>query len=275
MLADEQFLAWIFFQKFWTVLDFLQKPLAWFSKFYLRVQSKTSGRNNLFKHFFSEFFPILSEIISDFGQKNFKKLSKLPSACSDEQFLAWKIFQKFWTVLDFLQKPLAGFSNFYLGVQSKNSGRNNFFILLFKVFFGFWAKISSEFWPKNFKKFSKIPSKCPEEQFVAWNLFIKIWIVLDFLLKTLQWFSNSIFVSRVKNREEINRLSFSSVFFWILSEKNFRFLAKKLQEVVKINFCVSRRTIFGLKFFSNVLNRFEFSAETFGMVLKVLSTCPE
>ena len=29
-----------FSKKFWTVLDFLQKLLAWFSKFYLRVQKK-------------------------------------------------------------------------------------------------------------------------------------------------------------------------------------------------------------------------------------------
>ena len=144
----------------------------------------------IFLTFLFRIFPILSEIISDFGQKNFKKLSKLTSVCADEHFLAWNFFQKFWTVSDFLQKPLACFSIFYLRVQSKNSGRNNFCILLFRVFFGFWAKFFPDFCPENFKKFSKLPSKCPEEQFVSWNVFLKIWIVLDFLQKTLQWFSN-------------------------------------------------------------------------------------
>ena len=225
--ADEQFLAWRNFQKFWTVLDFLQKPLAWFSKLYLRVQSKNSGRNKffillfrifsdfeqnffrflakklqevikttfyvsrrsvcglnfflnheplwilcrnlwhgsqnsfwvsrvkiaeelVFLFFFSYFFRILSKKFSDFWPKNLKKLWKLPSACADEQFLAWNFFQKFWTVLDLLQKPLAWFSNFYLRVQRKNSGRNNFFILLFRFFSDFERNFFSDFWPKNF-----------------------------------------------------------------------------------------------------------------------------
>ena len=151
--------------------------------------------------------------------------------------------------MDFLQKPLAGFSNFYLGVQSKNSGRNNFFILLFRVFFAFWAKISSEFWPKNFKKFSKIPSKCPEEQFVAWNLFIKIWIVLDFLLKTLQWFSDSIFVPRVKNREEINCLSFSSVFLDFERKKISDFWPKNFKKLSKLTSVLADEQFLAWNFF--------------------------
>ena len=160
----------IFF-KILSRFAFSSENLAWFSNFYLRVHRKNSGRNNFFILLFRFFSEFERNFFSDFWPKNFKKLSKLTSVCADEQFLAWKFFQKFWTVLDFLQKPLAWFSNFCLGVQSKNSGRNNFFILLFRVFFGFWAKIFSEFWPKNFKKFSKLPSKCPEEQFVAWIFF--------------------------------------------------------------------------------------------------------
>ena len=138
---------------------------------------------------FQVFFGFWAKMFSDFWPKNFKKFSKLHSKCPEEQFVAWIIF-KFWIALDFLQKPLAWFSNFYLRVQSKNSGRFIFFILLFGFFFGFWAKVFPDFWPEKFKKLSKLPSKCPEEQFVAWNLFLKIWIVLDFLQKTLQWFSN-------------------------------------------------------------------------------------
>ena len=68
---------------------------------------------------------------------------------------------------------------------------------------------------------------------------------------------------------------FLSEFFRILSENFFRLLAEKRQEVVKTNFYASRGTICGLKCILKVLNRFGFSAETFGMVLKFLNTCPE
>ena len=190
IILSNNFWIEIFFQKFWTVLDFLQKPLAGFSKFYLRVQSKISGRNRFLNFSFQKFFQFWAKHFQLFGRKNFKKLSKLPSACSNEQFLAWNFFQKFWTVLDFLQKPLAWFSNIYLRVQIKNSGRIIFFILLFRVFFGFWAKIFPDFWPENFKKLSKLPSACSDEQFLDWNFFQKFWTILDFLQKTLQWFSD-------------------------------------------------------------------------------------
>ena len=59
--------------------------------------------------------------------------------------------------------------------------------------------------------------------------------------------------------------------FWV---KNFRLSAKKLQKVFKTTY-VSRGIVCCLKLFSKVLNRFGFSAETLGMVLKNLSTCPE
>ena len=110
--------------------------------------------------------------------------------------------------------------------------------------------IFSDFGQKIFKQFSKLHSKCPEEQFVAWNLFLKIWIVLDFLQKTLQWFSN-IYLRVQSKKSGRNKLFILLLsFFRILSEKNFRFSAKKLQEVVKTNLCLFRRTIFGLKIFS-------------------------
>ena len=262
----------------------------------------------------------------------------------------------FWTVLDFLQKPLAWFSKFYLRVQSKNCGRNGFFCFSFQNFFRFLSKNFSDFWPKNFKKLTKLPSACSDEQFLAWNFFQKFWAVLYFLRKIWHGSQTSIFVSREKIPEEIIFLFFFSDFFRSLSETFFfRFLAKKLQEVVKTNFCVCRRTFFGLgiflkcfepfwifcrnlwhgsqnsiyvsrvkiaeemvffcfsfhnffrslserlsdfrpinfkklsklhsacadeqnlawEFFWNVLNRFGFSAETFGMVLKLLSSCPQ
>ena len=144
----------------------------------------------------------------------------------------------------------------------------------FQNFFGFWAKNCSDFRPKNFKKLSKLPSTCPVEQFVAWNFFLKFWIVLDFLQKPSAWFPK--FYLRVQSKN-CGRNSFLIFLFRIFSDferKFFRLLAKKFQKVVKTTFYVSRGTVCGLKFFSKVLNRFGFSAETFGMVPKILSTCP-
>ena len=179
-------------------MDFLHKPLAWFSNIYLRVQSKNCGRNSFLIFLFRFFFGFRAKIFPDFRPKNFKKLSKLPSTCPEEQFVAWIFFLKFWIVLDFLQKPSSWFSKFFLRVQSKNCGRNSFRIFLFRIFFGFWAKKFSDFRPKNFKKLSKLPSTCPEEQFVAGNFSLKFWIVLDFLQKPSAWFSN--FYLRVQSK---------------------------------------------------------------------------
>ena len=148
-------------------MDFLQKPLAWFSKFYLRVQSKIRGRKKFFYSSFLNFLGFWAKTFSDFRPKKFKKLSKLPSACPEEQFVAWNFF-KFWINSDFLQKPLAWFSKFYLRVQSKKCGKNSFFLFSFQSFFEFWAKTFSDLWPKNVKNLSKLSYTSPEEQFVAW-----------------------------------------------------------------------------------------------------------
>ena len=302
-----------FFKMFWTVLDFLQKPLAWFSKFYLRVQSKNCGRNGFFCFSFQNFF-------SNFEQKFFRLLAKKLQEVDKTTFYlsrrtvcGLKFFFIFWIVLDFLEKPLAWFSKFYLRVQSKNCGRINFFILLFRIFseferktfrlsakklqevvkftfrvcgwtnFGlgiflkcfepFWifcrnlwhgsqnsiyvsrvkiaeemfffcfsfqiffrilSKNFSDFWPKNFKKLTKLPSACSDEQFLAWNFFQNFWAVLDFLRKIWHGSQTSIFVSREKIPEEIIFLFFFSDFFRSLSEtffsdfwpKNFKKLSK-------------------------------------------------
>ena len=177
---------WIFYRNLWHGS---QKCIC--------VSRVKIAEKKVFFVFFSDFFRFLGENFSAFWPRNFKKMWKLPSACPQEQLVALYLLKKFWTVLDFLQKPLAWFSKFYLRVQSKNFGRNSFLIFLFRIFSDFERKFFSDFRPKNFKKFSKLTSTCPEEQFVAWH------------------------------------------------------------------------------FFSKVLNRFGFSAETFGMVLKILSTCPE
>ena len=144
------------------------------------------------------FFRILSENFSRLSAKNLQKVVKTSFCVTRGTICGLKYFLKFWIVLDFLQKPLAWFSSFYIRVQSKICGRKNFFFILpFWIFPDFERNFFSDFWPKNVKNLSKLPS---------------------------------------------TRL---------------------------------RGTICGLKFFLKVLNRFGFSAETFGMVLKFLYTCAE
>ena len=189
--------------------------------------------------------------------------------------MAWIFFLKFWIVFDFLQKPSAWFSNFYLRVQSKNCGRNIFFYSSFLNFSGFWAKSFSDFWPKNVKNLSKLPSTSPEEQFVAW-IFFKFWIFSDSLKWPLAWFSK--FYLRIQSKN-CGKNSFFCVFlfrtffeFWAIY---FQIFGQNTSKVFKTIFCVFRGTICAFKNFLKVLNRYGFSAETFGMVLKFLSTCPE
>ena len=86
---------------------------------------------------------------------------------------------------------------------------------------------------------------------------------------------NSIYVSRVKIAEKTVFYCFISRIFSNFEQNIFRILAKKLQKFVKTNFSVSTGTTCGFKLFLKVLKRFGFSAETFGMAHKILSTCPE
>ena len=177
-------------------MDFLQKPLAWFSNFHLHVQSKNCGRNSFFLNFFSEFSQNLSENFFWLLVKKFQEVVKTTFCVCRRTIFGLIFFLKFWIFLDFLQKPLAWFSKFYLRVQSKTCGRKSFLNFLFRIFFGFWMKNFSDFWPKS------------------------SWSCQNYLL-----------------RVQINNLR--------------------------------------LEIFFKVSNRFAFSAEAFGVVLKILSTCTE
>ena len=131
-------------------MDFLQKPSAWFSKFYLRVQSKNCGKNSS--------FCFLSTIFSNFEQKLFRLLAKkLQEDFKTTYVSRGKVcdlifFLKFSNVSDFLQKHLAWFSKFYLRVQSKNCGKKPFFFS-FQNFFEFWAKTFQTLGQKTSKRF--------------------------------------------------------------------------------------------------------------------------
>ena len=150
-----------------------------------------------------------------------------------------------------------------------------FFCFLFRFFFDFWAKI--------FQTFGQKTSKICENYFCVSTgttcgfkiFFLKFWTVLDFLQKPSAWFSKFYLRVQSKNFGRNIFLIFLFRIFRILSENFFRLSAKNLQKVVKTTFCVTRGTICGLKNFLKVLNSFGFSAGTFGMVLKIVSTCPE
>ena len=198
---------------------------------------------------FQIFFGFWEKKFADFRPKNFKKLSKQPSTCPEEQFVAWNFSLKFWIVLDFLQKPSAWFSNFYLRVQSKNCGRNSFLFFLFRFFFGFWAKTFSDFRRKIFQNLSKLPSAWPEEQFVAWIVFQKFWIILDFLQKPLAWFSNFYLRVQSKNCGRNSFLIFLFRFFSAFERKNLQTFGQKTSKSCQSNLLRVQRNSLWLEIF--------------------------
>ena len=178
----EQFVAW--------------NCSAWFSKFYLRVQSKNFGRNS-FLFFFSEFFfGFWAKLFSDFRRKIFKKLSKLPSACPEEQFVAWNFFKSFESFWIFCSNHWHGSQNSIYVSRVKNAEKNMFFLFFFSEFFRILSDIISDFWSKHFKVFKTI--FCVSRGTICGLNFFKFWIVSDFLQKSLAWFSK--FYLRVQSK---------------------------------------------------------------------------
>ena len=252
-------------------MDFLQKSLAWFSNFYLRVQSKNCGKNSFFCFSFQFFFGFWAKNFSDFQPKNFRKLSKLPSACPEEHFVTLIFLKKFWIVLDLLQKPLAWFPNFYLRVQSKNCGKNSFFLFFSRIFLNFEQIFFQTFGQKTSKSFQNY---LRVQRKSLWLGFFKFSNVSDFLQKQLAWFSKFYLRVQSKNCGKNRFFCFLSRFFFEFWAKTFQTFGQKTSKFFKTTY-MSRGIVCSLKVFSKVLNRFGFSAETFGMVLKLLSTCPE
>ena len=150
------------------------------------------------------------------------------------------------------------------------------------VFFRFLFRLFSTFERKFFRLLAKSSKSC--ENYLLRVQRNNLWLEIFFgsfdsfwIFCRNLWHGSqiSIYVPRVKIAEETVFWFFFSEFFRLLSENFLRLSAKNLQKVVKTTFCVSRGSICGLKYFFENLIRFGFSAETFGMVLKYLSTCPE
>ena len=195
----------------------------------------------------------MSEIFSDFWPKNFKKLSKLPSACSDEQFLAWFFFQKFWTVLDFLQEILHG-SQTSIFVSREKIPEEIIFLFFLSDYFRSLIENFFQIFGQKTSRSCQNYLLCVQTNNFWLEIFFKrfepFWIFCRNLWHGAQ---TSVFVSTVKILEEI---FFFNLLFIIFSDFEwifFRLSAKKLQEVFKTTFCVSRGTRCGLKF----LKKFE------------------
>ena len=162
--------------------------------------------------------------------------------------------------MDFLQKPSAWFPKFYIRVQSENCGRNSFLIFLFRFFSDFERKIFQTFSQKTSKSFQNYLLRVQRNS---------LW------LEILQHGSqNSIYVSRVKISEETDFLFFFRIFS--IFEQNFsHFWPKNSKKMWKLPFACPEEHFVNLIFSKKVLNHFGSSAETFGIVLKLLSSCTE
>ena len=148
---EEQCVAWnIFFKSFESFCLFCRN-LWHCSQISIYVSRVKIAEETVFWFFFSEFFRILSEIFFRLSAKKLQKVVKTTFCVSTGKTCGFKFFKKFWTVLDFLQKPLAWFSKFYLRVQIKNCGKNSFFRFLSRVFSDFEWKIFQTFGQKTSK----------------------------------------------------------------------------------------------------------------------------
>ena len=107
-----------------------------------------------FLFFFSDFFSDFErKFIQTFGQKTSRSFQIYLLSVQRNSLWLEIFFLKIWIVLDFLQKTLQWFSNIYLRVQSKNCGRNSFFILLFRIFSDFEQNFFQTFGQKNSRSF--------------------------------------------------------------------------------------------------------------------------
>ena len=240
-----------FFQKFWTVLDFLQKPLAWFSKFYLRVQSKTCGRNIFCYSSFLRFSYFERKIFQTFGQKTSRTCQNyLPSTCPEEQFAAWSFFLGFESFRIFCRNLWHGSQNSIYVSRVKFAEEIFFIILPFWFFSDFERKFFQTFGQKTSRTCQNyLPSTCPEEQFVAGSFFLSFESFRIFC-RNLWHGSSKIYLSVQSNKCGRNSffLFFFSEFFRILSKTFSDFWPKNFKNLWKRPFACPHEQLVALKF---------------------------
>ena len=179
-------------------------------------------RKKEFSYFlFRIFFRILGEKVFRLSAKKLHEVVKTNFCVSTGTTCGFKFFKKFWTVLDFLQKPLAWFSKFYLRVQSKNCVRNSFLISLFRILSAFERKLFQTFGERSSKSCQNYLLRVQRNN--LWlEIFFKSFESFCIFCRNL-WhgFQNSIYVSTVKFAEKI--------FFLFPFQNFFDFRAKIFQ----------------------------------------------
>ena len=178
-------------------------------------------KKQFFLFFFSNFFRILSEKFFRLSAEKLQEVVKTTfcvsrgTLCDFNFFL--KRFELFWI---FCRNLWHGSQTSIFVSRVKIAEKTDFFLFFFQNFFEFWAKFFSDFRPKNFKKFSKLPT-CPEEKFVTW-FFLSFQTFRIFCRNSWHGSQNSIYVSRVKIAEK-------TVFFLFSFQIFFEFWAKTFQ----------------------------------------------
>ena len=278
LLRDQRNNLWleIFFKSFETFWIFCRN--LWLgSQVSIYVSRVKLAEEKVFFHSsFLNFSGFWAKIFSDFWPKNVKNLSKLPSTrlrgtiCGLKYF--FESFKSFWIFC----RNLWNGSQVSIYVSRVKFAEETVFWFFFSDFFSdFEQKFCQTFGEKTSKSCQNYLLRDQRNNLwleIFFKSFESFWIFCRNL-----WHGSQVsnYVSKVKIAEETVFWFFFSEFFRNLREKLFRLSAKKLQKDVKTTFCVTRGTICGLKYFLKVLNCFGFSAETFGMVLKFLYTCPE
>ena len=128
-------------------------------------------KKSFFLFSFQNFFDFWAKIFQTFGQKFSAKCENYLLRVHRNNLWLYnflKSFEPFWI---FYRNLWHGSQNSIYVSRVKIAGKIVCFCFLFRIFFRILSENFSDFWPKNFKKFSKLPSTCPEEQFVAWIFF--------------------------------------------------------------------------------------------------------
>ena len=227
------------------------------------------AEKTVFFVFFQNFFEFWAKIFQTFGQKTSKSFQNYLRVQRNSLWLGF--FLSFQTFRIFCRNLRHG-SQISIYVSRVKIAEKTVFFVFFQNFFEFWAKIFHTFGQKTSKSFQNYLRVQRNSLWLGFFLSFQTFRI--FCRNIWHGSQNSIYVSRVKIAEKTVFFCFLSRIFSNFEQKFFRLLAKKLQKVFKTTY-VSRGIVCSLKFFSKVLNRFGFSAETFGMVLKLLSTCPE
>ena len=166
---EEQFVAWIFFLSFESFPIFCSNHWHGSQNSIYVSGVKNAEKNMFFCFSFQNCFEFWAIYFQTFGQNTSKVFKTI--FCVSRGTICGLNFFKFWIVSDFLQKPLAWFSKFYLRVQSKNCGKNSFFCFSFHNIFSNFEQYIFRFLAKTLQKFSKLFSACPEEPFVPLIFF--------------------------------------------------------------------------------------------------------